>query len=71
MFEEWEEASMARSDGWCAEHVSVEAAVANQFAVGALFLDHAPIDYNNAVKPVKRGDSVGDKDHCLVPKMVR
>ena len=62
---------MTRRDGWCVVHVSVEAAVANQLGVGALFLDHAPIHYNNAVNPVKRGDSVGDKDDCLVPKMVR
>ncbi len=62
---------MPRRNGWCVVQVSVEAAVANQLRVGALFLDHAPIHYDNAVNPVKRGDPMRDKDHCLVAKMLR
>jgi len=71
MLEEWEEASVTRRDGWCVVQVGVEAAVANQLGVGALFFDHAPIHYDNAVNPVKRGNPVRDKDHGQVMKMLR
>src|SRR5260370_15689256 len=62
---------MTRRDGWCVVQGGVEAAVVYQLWVGALFLDHTTIHYDNAVNPVKRRDPVRDKDHCLVPKMLR
>ena len=71
MLEVWEEASVTRRDNWCVVQVGVEAAIVNQLRVRALFLDHAAIHHNNAVNPVERGDPVRDKDHCLMPKMLR
>ena len=70
MPEEWKEALVTRRDGWCVVQVGVEAAVADQLGVGALFLDHAPIHYDKAVNPLERGDPVRNKDRCLVSKML-
>lgn len=69
--EEEKQALLTRRDGWCVVQMGVQTAVADQLGVGALFLDYASIDNNNAVNPVKRGEPVGDKDHCLVSKMLR
>ena len=71
MPKDWKEGLVTRRDGWCVMQVGVEAAVTNQLWMGALFLDHASIHYDNTVNPAKRGDPVRDKDHCLVSKMLR